>query len=172
MQIIAAEGNTFSSKVIKFISGYAKSHVALRYSGNKDQWLIHSRTGGVQPEWWHRFQEHFINLYQWETHILVAEEAADNIIQSIGIKKYDHFSLYGFGIYLLLKRIGIKLSKNPFGNPNKFMCTEVIIAWIRECKKLDPALEIEENFDTELTSVEDIVKFLDSYPFYFKRILQ
>jgi len=169
MIIIAAEGNNFSSKVIEWISGYKKSHIALRYGGNRDQWLVHSRTGGVQPAWWERFKEHYINHYTWETNIFVAEYATDNIIKNIGTKDYDNFALYGLGLYILLRRIGIKLSKNPFGNPEKFMCTEVLITWVRECKRLDPTLEIEENFDTELTSVKDVVNFLDSYPQYFSR---
>ena len=170
MLVIAAEGNNFASKVIEWVSGYKKSHVALKYSGYREHWLIHSKTGGVQPQWWNRFQEHYLNFFKWKTNIDVAEQAADNIITEIGTKDYDHLSLYGFGIYLFLKKIGIKLSKNPFGSPNKFMCTEVIVEWIRECKRLNPSLDITENFDTELTSIEDIVNFLDSYPQYFERI--
>jgi len=170
MLIVAAEGHSFSSKAIMWASGYKKAHIALRYGGNRDQWLIHSQTGGVQPAWWERFQEHYFNFIQWETTISVAEEAADNIIKNIGNKGYDHFSLYGYGLYLLLKKLGITLSKNPFGNPEKFMCTEVIIAWIRECKKLDPSLDIVENFDMELASIKDVIDFLDSYPQHFKKI--
>lgn len=171
MLLFAAEGEGISSKAIEWISGYKKSHFALRFTGNRDQWMIHSKTGGVQPEWWGRFQEHYHNFFQWKTKIEVAEQAADNIIDSIGTKGYDHLSLYGFAIYLLLRKIGIKLAKNPFGNPEKFMCTELIIAWVRECKRLDPSIDITENFDTELLSVEDVVNFLDSYPQYFERVL-
>jgi len=168
--IVAAEGHSFSSKAIAWATGYKKAHIALRYQGIRNQWLIHAQTGGVQPAWWESFKEHYHSFIKWETSIAVADEAADNIIKDIGTKGYDHFSLYGQGFYLFLRLFGIKLRKNPFGNPEKFMCTEVIIAWVRECIRLDPTLSITEDFDTEVATVEDVVNFLDSYPNYFKRV--
>ena len=170
MLIIASEGGSFTAKLIRLITGYAKTHFSLRYGGNRDQWLVHSMTGGVQPEWWERFKKGFRNYIRWETTIEVGEEAMDNLVLRLGDKEYDHKSLYFLGFILLLRRFGINIKSNPWGNADKFMCTEIALEWIKECKRLDPSLEIDTDFDTEIISVKEIVNMLDSYPQYFKRV--
>lgn len=170
MLVIASTGSSFTAKIIGWVTGFSQTHFSLRYGGYRDQWLLHSMTGGVQPAWWSRFKKGFRNYIRWETNIDVAEEAADNLVLTLGDKEYDHKGLYFLGFIILLRKIGINIKKNPWGNPNKFMCTEIIIEWLKECKRLDPSLEINVIIDSEITDVEDITNILDSYPQYFKRI--
>jgi len=170
MIVIASKGSSLTAKIIGWITGFHQTHFSLRYLGNRDQWLIHSQTGGVQPAWWEVFKKDFRDYIKWEATFDVAEEAADNIVVKLGGRPYDHFGLYFLGVILLLRKIGINIKTNILGNANKYMCSEVVLEWIKECKRLDPSLELDVSFDTEITTIEDIVEYLDKYPQYFKRV--
>jgi len=170
MIIVSAKGSSFTSKLIGWITRFIQTHFAIRYEGDKDQILIHSETGGVQLVAWNDFKNRFSKHISWKVKIDVAEQATDNILLKIGEKPYDYFALYGLGILLFLKKIGIKLTKNILGSSSKYMCSEVIIELIEECKRLDSSLSDLVSLDSEVTTIQELVAYLDSYPQYFERI--
>jgi len=169
MIIIAAKGSSFTAKLIAWISKFAQTHFALRYEGNKDQMLVHSETGGVQLAAWNDFQNRFSERICWKVDIEIADQAMDNLVKRIGDKPYDYFALYGLGLILVLRKLGIKINKNIFGSKYRYMCSEVILELVIECKKLDSSLDIE-ILDSEMTTVSELMAYLDTYPQYFKRV--
>jgi len=170
MILVSAKGSSFTARFIGWITQFVQTHFAIRLGGDKEQILIHSETGGVQLIAWNDFKNRFSEHLYWEVNITVAEQAAENILQRIGEKPYDYFALYGLGLVLFLKKLGIKLSKNIFGSSSKYMCGEVILEMIEECKRLDSSLSDLGTLDSEITTIQELVEYLDSYPQYFKRI--
>ena len=170
MIIVAAKGSSFTAKLIKFLTKFLQTHFALRYEGDRDQIVVHSEAKGVQLTSWGDFNSRFSDQIHWKVMINVADQAADNLVKQIGGKPYDNFALYGLGFILLLRKIGINISKNILGNKDRYMCTEAIISLLEECKKLDISLSDLRALDSEMVTVEELVAYLDSYPQYFKRI--
>lgn len=171
MQAIVCSGHTWVSRLIELFTKSRWSHVALRYGGCESDWMVHATVGGVQPEWWHHFNKTKYRLVRsYEATFDVAEQAADNIIKTIGHKEYDYSSFLGYGVYIIANYVCMgAIKKNPFGQMNAFMCTEVLVEWMKECKRLDQTLPFKD-FDSELTSPEDLFKYWETLPEYFKFI--
>jgi len=169
MLIVASRGTSFTAKIIKFFTKYLLTHFALRFNENYNSGMLHSETGGVQETTWDKYQARFKDSVFWEVNIGVAEEALSNIKSKIQGKPYDYLALYSLGIIVLLRKIGFKIYNNKLGNKQRFMCSEVIIELIEECKKLDTTLNLE-TLNSEISTIKDIVEYLDRYPHYFKRV--
>jgi len=169
MIIVASRGTSFTARLIKFFTKYLLTHFALRFNEKDNSLMLHSETGGVQDTTWDKYKDRFKDNVFWEVNIEVAEEALINIKSRIKGKPYDYLALYSLGLIVLLRKIGFKINKNILGNKQRFMCSEVIVALIEECKKLDPTLNLG-TLNSEISTIKDIVEFLDRYPHYFKRV--
>jgi hypothetical protein len=169
MEVLLANEDGLIGWLIRWFTKYDKVHSAIRYPDNDGMWLIHSTVGGVQPEWWSHFTKKFHSIVRWEAKFEVARQAADNVAKRIGHKGYDYLSITGFAIVILLRKVGIKLRKNPLGS-SAFMCTEVLVEWVKECNKLDSSLKIEE-LDSELTTPQMLAQLFNSRPDLFEKRL-
>jgi hypothetical protein len=161
MEIVLVEGKMFLAKLIMSSIGYRVSHCAMRYSDPEARWIVHSSLGGVNPDWWDKFKEKYANTIRFKAKFACADEALDAVVAKIGHKKYDYFGLIGFGLVILLGRLGIKIKKNPLGSGNSYMCTEVIVEFFYECNRRDPSLQFKE-FDSELTDPGELLDYLKS----------
>jgi len=159
MQIVMVEGTKFLSKVIMSFINHRVSHCAMRYSNPEDRWIVHSSIGGVRPDWWDLFQVKYKNGYFFTAKFSCADQALDNVVQKIGHKDYDYWGLVGFGLILALRKIGIKIDKNPLGSGGAYLCTEAIVEFFKECNRLQPELSIRE-FDSELTDPGELLEYL------------
>lgn len=159
MEIAMVEGTRFLSKVIMKSLNCKVSHCAMRYSAPDERWIVHSSLNGVYPDWWDKFCLNYAEKTRFKAKFACADQALDNVVESLGHKNYDYLSLFGFAVVILLRKIGINLKKNPLGQANSYMCTEIVVAFFIECNKLNPALSFRE-FDPDLTDPGMLLDYL------------
>lgn len=159
MQVILAEGKAVLSRLIMSWTGHKVSHCGMRYSSPEQRWMVHAFLSGVTPDWYDQFCPRYANQFIFQAKFACADEALDTVVKNLGHKSYDYLSLVGFGIVLVLRKLGIDLKKNPLGQSNSFMCTEIVVAWLKECNRLNPALCFKE-FDPELTDPGMLLDYL------------
>lgn len=158
MEVIAAEGRTLASKLIKWATGKPYTHVAIRYTNEESDWMVHSTIGGVQPEWWFYFRKKYDGIRRFLIPLDVAPAAADNVVEKLAYKSYDYGGIVGHGL-----AIALGLKRNPFGSRRRFVCTELIVELHRECNRLDGSLDLRE-FDPEMLTPGELVTYYEQHP--------
>jgi hypothetical protein len=148
--VIARSGKSFP-RLIQWFTKSNWSHSALKYD---DMWMVHASVGGVQPAWWCYFKKHYIDIIRFKCKFPEAKLATDKLIRRIGWQDYDYASLFGNAIYLTLRWMGFNIKKNPLGNPESYMCTEVVAEFFKECNKLNPNLNLNEFYSETLQPVQ------------------
>ena len=171
MEVIIAEGHGLVSWLIKKSLKSPFSHAAIRYGGDRNFWVIHSTRGGVHPEWWFYFIKKYTNIQRYLCKFPEAEQATDNLTGKIGHKGYDYLGVTGAGIQIILGWLGIKI-KNPFVNKDDYHCSEIFPEYFKECNKLNPNLQLKEDWGkhTESVTPPDVLDYLKSRPDLFEKI--
>lgn len=163
MEIVSVEGHGIFAWLIKKVTKSNKTHVALRYSGEESNWIVHASIRGVQPEWWYFFKDRYKNISRFRCDFDCADSAIDLVVKRIGHKEYDIPGVFGYGIYMLQNKLGLKRKTNPLGSANRHWCTDVIIAFFKACNELDPTLGLKE-FKDELTTPKQIEEYIMGHP--------
>ena len=149
------------ARLIMWVIGYPASHTALRYAPTEERWLVHATIGGVQPDWWEFFSKKYLKIKKYRAKFDVGDRALDEMLPDMAHHGYAYLSIIGFFIVIQLRRIGINLKKNPFGDQDKFVCTDVIVKWLNKVQELDPKIKFNENFSEDLTDPKEIDLFLE-----------
>jgi len=104
-------------------------HVALRYSGDENKWMVESMPQGFLPNWWTRFLKQHIVYRRFEvlgTDEALLEQIIDDFIDEFIGEKYDFLGATGMIIVLVWYWITGKKIKNPMHRKSELTCTEVV----------------------------------------------
>jgi hypothetical protein len=129
MNVIFCKGKSWTANLIASIDDTDVSHVALASWKLMDRNLIlHSTGKGVNITTKSTFLKHYDIKREYE--IPVNDEFSESFILWKMIEKYegapyDYFALIYLGLFLLGKKLGIRLPPvNRWQNKNHYICTE------------------------------------------------
>lgn len=127
MQILFVRSNKLGSRLIRYVTGEACSHVALRLDSHL---VIHAKFSGVDVDLWETFKRDYEVVHTLEP---TGQVNTEQIIAKLALNyegsHYDYLGFFYLGLYLLAKRLGIS---SIFGQNNKwakgpnYMCTELV----------------------------------------------
>jgi len=146
------------SRLIRWITKSKVSHTYLRLNIKGHDMVLHSNQHGVNFDQWEDFKANFEIVAEFELNIANEQESnAWNYAIAQLDKPYDFLAITGFLWVLLNKRIKRKVS-NPFPNRSAYFCSELVIESLKAAD-----FERANELDRELTSPEDLIKFLSSH---------
>lgn len=159
MQIVFSKRNSFVSWLIRFMTSSNVSHVSIHFTGVESNWMVDSTGQGVKPGWWNYFKSKntivkTFGIINIEKELL--ENVVDNALDKMVGRKYDYFSLLGFGISIIVYKIFRKKIKNIFGSSKLYFCSEFILRVSKTIEEQTKVKIYEGNF--ELTSPNDLLK--------------
>jgi hypothetical protein len=118
MKILLRRNEKIGSRIIRWATGEPASHVGVSFDGAM---VYHSDQGGCRAEPIEDFCRG--SVYHIEE-IPEPRFARWRAREKIGTK-YDTLGVIGFGIFLILRKFGIK-SRIPLMNPRWFYCSEYV----------------------------------------------
>lgn len=117
MMIILRRSNKIGSRVIRFFTSEPASHVGVSFDGKN---VYHSDAKGCRLEPIEQFCKDSETLSRHYAVPTAAMRMRAN--EKLGTK-YDFLGVIGFGLFLMLKFVGIK-AKVPLMNPRWMFCSE------------------------------------------------
>jgi hypothetical protein len=129
MLILMAMGKTVVSRIIAKIDDTDVSHVALASPDICDgQIVFHSGISGVEMVSRHTFNNHYDvkRIYKVQSKYGISDsELLWGLLKSYEDAEYDYLATLYAGLWLLAKKMGIKLNRrNLWNNSNHYMCLE------------------------------------------------
>lgn len=129
MRVIFAKGRSWTADVIASVCDTDVSHVALMTDVAKNLSLVfHSTSAGVEICSYSKFKRLYIVRRSYEIPCNSAYGSnyhLRKLFEKYEGCKYDYFAFAYLGLYLCLKKLGIKLpAENRWQNRNHFICTE------------------------------------------------
>ena len=123
MQIIFTAEKKILSYLIRYATekswiGSARcSHVANRYGGTEEKWMIEANRHGFVPNWWPQFKEKHLIVKNFEFINIeekILDEVMDELINELIFTRYDVIGMAGFAWVIIWYGITGKKIKNPF----------------------------------------------------------
>lgn len=156
-----SQGRTFVAKTIRWFTK-GPSHVYMHVEGipGLDRVILHSTDGGVRFD----ILEHFIIRHDHKiTHTVLFREPIENIsgfVQDRLGKKYDTAGLLGNGLARILSWVsgGRWGKKNPWRSDLE-VCSELANNLLK--------FQIRTNFDPDMVSPGELLKFMKEHPEHF-----
>lgn len=159
MEIIFTSTNTISGKLIRWgterswLKTSKVNHVALRYGGKEDKWMVESNKHGFIPNWWPVYMQDKTRdiCYRFKIEGIdeeLLEEIVDECIDELIHKPYDFLGILGFGVTIIWYQITGKKIKNPFGSNRFYICTESMYYILKKIEE-KTGEEMMSNFDRE-----------------------
>jgi hypothetical protein len=117
MIIILRRSNKLGSRIIRLFTREAASHIGVSFDGVN---VYHSDVSGCRVETIEQFSKDNVTLVRHYAVPTAVMWMRAN--EKLGTK-YDMLGIIGFGLYLMLKMVGIR-TKVPLMNPRWMFCSE------------------------------------------------
>jgi len=125
MEILFVKSNKLGSRLIRYVTGEACSHVAIRLN---EHLVLHAKFSGVDADLWESFKQDYEIVYRLEP---VEQVDTEKIIEKLALNyegsHYDYAGFLYLGFYLIAKRLGFSIgTKNAWAKGPNYMCTELV----------------------------------------------
>ena len=162
MKIFVGKGRTFSSWLIRVVTKSPYTHCGLVFD---DGVVLHSTIGGCQHTDMEYIKESYDLLTVYECKFPEAEPTARTVERDWLGAKYDYLSFIGLGLALLF---GLK--KNPLGQHEQLLCTEVPAHWLNKISAANPSYRLP-YLDPELVTPKEIYELLEISDDLFEKVI-
>lgn len=156
MKIVATKNSLPLSWLIRIVGGLKASHIAVEFDGC---FILQSNFRGVVPELSPKFYSHqtVVDTVDIPLPLEIEDLLWKSIINVASFAEYDFGGLLYFGFCKLL---GIKMKRNLWENPNKFMCHEVGMLVITHLEGIGYKIEIKLKNDISSMTPDSFIEAL------------